>query len=439
MRSIQNKIILLATLSSALTVAFGLLTFFSFQSYARFLSEYEDSYGFVDSVYVEQKGQLSNEEKAALKRKAKALTPEFRSKALMSALEKPTRRNSDFLLRVETEYRRYLAPLILYTKKRTTYFGGIAIFSSLIAVLLVVQVVRRLVLSPIDDLSQKMEDFLNDRYTYKFSVPKQDEIGQLHSTFNNMAQKVLSQIEELKSLDKAKSEFLSIASHELRTPLTSIKGSLSLLNSGVAGQMNETSSQLMTIALNETDRLIRLINELLDLAKIEARQFPLDRQWVWASELTNKTFASLQGLCQSAHVQLEAIGGHDLDLFIDFDRAQQVLTNLLSNAIKYSPKGASIVVRLLVTEQNEVQIEVSDQGQGIAPEDQDLIFEKFRQVTNSRNPLVKGTGLGLAIAKALVEQHGGQIGVRSSPGEGSTFYFTLPKWKVHDHKHEVPA
>jgi signal transduction histidine kinase len=282
-----------------------------------------------------------------------------------------------------------------------------------------------------EDLAHRMLDFLNNKYSYQFTVPAPDEVGRLHATFNSMAQKVLQQIEDLKSLDKAKTEFLSIASHELRTPLTSIKGSLSLLNSGVAGGVSDTAKNLMTIALSETDRLIRIINELLDLAKIEARQFPLNCQWVWAHDLIEKTLAGLTGFCQEAQVSLEHNDCKNIDLWADQDRLHQVLTNLLSNAVKFSPNGSTVRVQFLIDENSHLRIEITDQGRGIAPEDQELIFEKFRQATSAQNPLVKGTGLGLTIAKALVEQHGGQIGVRSTPGQGATFYFTIPKWQNH--------
>jgi len=128
-------------------------------------------------------------------------------------------------------------------------------------------------------------------------------------------------------------------------------------------------------------------------------------------------------------VHLTADAMPAIEAYIDADRVQQVLTNLLSNAIKFSPKGASVTVTCEINDRHELSIEVRDQGRGIAPEDQDAIFQKFRQATNTKNPLVKGTGLGLAIARALVEQHGGVIGVRSIPGEGSTFHFTLPEWR----------
>ena len=194
------------------------------------------------------------------------------------------------------------------------------------------------------------------------------------------------------------------------------------------------TENLLSIAENETDRLIRLINDILDLAKIEARKLPLHQDWRSFNALTKVTLDSLQGLAGQAGVNLRADTMPPLEAYIDGDRVQQVLTNLLSNAIKFSPKGSTVVVSCAINDRHELYVAVHDQGRGIAPEDQDAIFQKFRQATNSKNPLVKGTGLGLAIARALVEQHGGVIGVRSIPGEGSTFHFTLPEWRYGSSK-----
>ncbi|MEQ1665961.1 MAG: HAMP domain-containing sensor histidine kinase, partial [Bdellovibrionales bacterium] len=324
--------------------------------------------------------------------------------------------------------------LIIYFKERVLYFSVITLFSILLFAFLLTTMVFRQLFNPLKDLSLKMDDFIQNKYSYKFTVPKMNEVGELQNTFNSLAQKVLVQIDDLKKLDVAKSEFLSIASHELRTPLTSIKGSLSLLNTGVAGQVTEVAKNLMNIALNETDRLIRLINELLDLAKIEARQFPLNHSWFSANQLVKNTFLSLQGFCTTAQVRLSSDIDEHLELYIDADRIQQVLTNLISNAVKFSPKGEVVEVKIQEMTAGGVSIEVHDHGKGIAPEDQEIIFEKFRQASNAQNPLVKGTGLGLAIAKSLVEQHDGSIGVRSTPGSGSVFSFTLPKYRKTSQK-----
>jgi signal transduction histidine kinase len=349
--------------------------------------------------------------------------------AANAAVPRMLRERQTVFLKNETEFQRFTRDELDFLERRLLYYGSLSLLILALGFGFLQYFVRHSVIRPMDDLSRKMVDFLHDRYTYQFSVPAPDEIGHMQATFNSLAQRVISNMEQLKTLDQAKSEFLSIASHELRTPLTSIKGSLSLMRSGVVGKMNEMAENLLSIAETETDRLIRLINDILDLAKIEARKLPLHQDWHSLDDLVNVSLQSLQGLAQQAEVQLGSDGIEPVEAYIDRDRMQQVLTNLLSNAIKFSPKGKMVVVRTEIDEQNELTILVSDQGRGIAPEDQDAIFQKFRQATNAKNPLVKGTGLGLAIARALVEQHGGTIGVRSAPEEGSTFYFTVPEWR----------
>ncbi len=287
-----------------------------------------------------------------------------------------------------------------------------------------------LVFSRINNLSKRMIDFLHNKYSYQFILPNNDEVGELHGTFNALAQRVLNNIEELKALDSAKSEFLNIASHELRTPLTSIKGSLSLLASGVGGELPKKSQRLVSIAENESDRLIRLINDLLDLAKIEARHMTLNRRWTNINELIDKTFESLHGISKQADVNLVRLSNEELEVYLDPDRFQQVLTNLISNALKYSPKGENVVISYrILPEVKKFLIQVSDKGPGIAKEDQNTIFQKFRQATSAQSPLVKGTGLGLAIVQAVMDQHGGEVGIESIQGEGSSFYCLFKEWR----------
>ncbi len=289
--------------------------------------------------------------------------------------------------------------------------------------------VRASVFRGIDRLSRRMMDFLVDRYSFQFSEPESNELGQLQRTFNSLAQRVINNMDELKSLDQAKSDFLSITSHELRTPMTSIKGSLSLLTSGVMGRLEPQAEKLLKIAESETDRLIRLINDLLDLAKIEAGKLPLKGDWVNWDEMMHKTAQSLVGLANAAKVRIAVQPRPGLEVYMDRDRMQQILTNLVSNSIKFSPEDGTVSVFASKTRNGEMLVQVQDQGIGIAPEDQELIFQKFRQSSSPESPIVKGTGLGLTIARALVEEHGGTIGVHSEKGKGATFYFTLPKWR----------
>lgn len=278
-------------------------------------------------------------------------------------------------------------------------------------------------------LSKRMMDFLVDRYSFQFSNPSNNEFGALQSSFNSIAQKVINNMEELKSLDRAKSEFLNIASHELRTPMTSIKGSLSLLSSGMTGELDPQAQKLIKIAETESDRLIRLINDLLDLAKIEARKLPLNKQWHSWRELASKTAEGLSAFAFNAKVQLVFEAQIDYKLNIDSDRIQQVLTNLISNAVKFSPEQTTVRIQLIETSEHLLEIQVIDQGPGISQKDQEILFQKFRQIQSSNQSSVNGTGLGLAIAKALVEEHKGEIGIRSQLGQGSCFFFTLPEWQ----------
>jgi signal transduction histidine kinase len=187
---------------------------------------------------------------------------------------------------------------------------------------------------------------------------------------------------------------------------------------------------LIKIAETETDRLVRLINDILDMAKIDAKKLPLKLEWLELKPFIDKTVMSLQGLSQTFNVPIQV--GHipDVLLYADSDRIQQVLTNLLSNAIKFSPKEKPVEILVEAKPNEAIKIMVRDHGKGMTPQEKSILFQKFRQVTSPDNPLVKGTGLGLAIAKALVEEHKGIIDVHTIPNEGSTFFFTLPDWKI---------
>lgn len=347
----------------------------------------------------------------------------------------PTLKNMRFreLQLIESKYFREAQPRMSALKKEFSRNVLFAIVSPLVGLLIFSMYLKRSVVGPLSRLSQRMMDFLVDRYTFKLtSDSPNNEIGEMQRTFNSLAQRVLNNMDELKALDRAKSEFVSIASHELRTPLTSIKGSLGILSSGiVGGELDIEARGLIRIAESETDRLVRLINNLLDLAKMESRTFSLQKKWEPVLELAESCLQTLLGLAQTAQVRLEIQHPEEsLDCSMDKDRIQQVITNLMSNAIKYSPKNAAVVLSYFVNKNNMLEICVTDQGPGIPEHDQQLIFEKFRQGTQAESKLVKGTGLGLAISKALVEEHGGTLQLRSELGNGSTFSFTIPEWRI---------
>jgi CheY-like chemotaxis protein len=224
-----------------------------------------------------------------------------------------------------------------------------------------------------------------------------------------------------------KSEFISIVSHELRTPLTSIKGSLGLLLGGAAGTLPEKMEQLLQIAQNNSDRLIRLINDILDISKIEAGRIEMTREPVDLSEVAQVAAQGLEAMAASSQVQIEVEAPEKGALVVngDRDRLLQVTTNLISNAIKFSPPGSAVTV-CAEAEVHMAEVNVIDRGPGIPAEHQAKLFQKFYQVDSSSARAKSGTGLGLAISHALIREHGGLIGVESAEGQGSRFWFTLP-------------
>lgn len=231
-------------------------------------------------------------------------------------------------------------------------------------------------------------------------------------------------ITERQVVERMKDEFISVVSHELRTPLTSIHGSLGMLASGLLEGEPETSKRLLTIAAESTERLVRLINDILDIERIESGRVTMVRQICDAAELLAQAAATMQGMADRFGVSL-AVTATPLSLWADPDRILQTLTNLLSNAIKFSPPGATIELSAQPQE-GQVHFQVQDRGRGIPADKLETIFERFQQVDASDSRNHEGTGLGLAICRSIVQQHGGQIGVESTLGVGSRFYFTLP-------------
>ncbi|MDP8909946.1 MAG: MASE1 domain-containing protein [Chloroflexota bacterium] len=235
---------------------------------------------------------------------------------------------------------------------------------------------------------------------------------------------VVRDITERREVERAKDEFTSVVSHELRTPLTSIRGSLGLLQSGVLGPLPEQGQRMVTIAVQNTDRLVRLINDILDIERIDSGDIAMHEQLCDAAELIER---AVQGIGQgAAEAQVRLIeDAQPAALLADPDRVFQILTNLISNAVKFSPPGANVRVSS-VRRDHEVLFEVADEGRGIPADKLEAIFERFQQVDASDSREKGGTGLGLAICRTIVERHGGRIWVDSEPGVGSTFSFVLP-------------
>ncbi|HZI11667.1 MAG TPA: ATP-binding protein, partial [Myxococcus sp.] len=232
-------------------------------------------------------------------------------------------------------------------------------------------------------------------------------------------------ITERKEVERLKNEFISTVSHELRTPLTSIRGSLGLLEGGVMGDIPAPALDMVRIARTNTERLIRLINDILDLEKMEAGKLELKLVPLECAELVEATLAGVKGMADTAGVPLRAEVEGAPQVRGDRDRLIQVLTNLVSNAVKFSPRDAQVTVRAAQEPDGRVRFSVADRGPGISAEQKRRLFGRFQQLDSSDTRSKGGTGLGLAISQAIVDQHGGRIDVESEPGQGSTFTFTL--------------
>ncbi|MGH9788932.1 MAG: PAS domain-containing sensor histidine kinase [Candidatus Acidiferrales bacterium] len=229
-----------------------------------------------------------------------------------------------------------------------------------------------------------------------------------------------------KALERMKDEFISMVGHELRTPLTSMRTALGLLASGRVGNSPEKTQQMLTIALEETDRLTRLVSDMLDLQRLELGRFRLHLQSCDAAHLVHQVADAHQPVAEKAGLRLE-VSAQPVALRADPDRIVQVLTNLLNNAVKFAPAGTALRVSCEQRDADAV-FRVTDEGSGIASDACEGIFERFRQADAGARTR-GGMGLGLYICRGIVQQHGGRIGVESAPGKGSTFWFTLPARK----------
>ncbi|NEQ31008.1 MAG: PAS domain S-box protein [Leptolyngbya sp. SIO4C5] len=265
----------------------------------------------------------------------------------------------------------------------------------------------------------EMPYLTGDRWISASYIPDVQQ-GEVRGLFT-----LVSDISDRKATERLRDEFVSVVSHELRTPLTSVHGSLKLLATGQLGTLSVHEQALIEISLKNTERLTRLINDVLDLERIESGQISMVMQVCNAGDLLLQAIATMQSMAHEAQIELTATAS-SVEIWADPDHILQTLTNLLSNAIKFSPPQTT--VQLAVTEQTStVLFAVQDQGRGIPPDKLETIFERFQQVDASDSRKRGGTGLGLAICRNIVQQHHGHIWAENRPEAGSTFYFTLPK------------
>jgi signal transduction histidine kinase/ActR/RegA family two-component response regulator len=289
------------------------------------------------------------------------------------------------------------------------------------------------VIEPILHLAQTAR-FVSENKDYTIRAVKQsdDEVGLLTDDFNDM----LAQIEEdlalrtakegAEAASQAKSEFLANMSHELRTPLNAIIGFSEVLLDKLFGDLNDKQEEYLNDIFTSGQHLLSLINDILDLAKIEAGKLELEPSRFDFREVLEGSLVMVRERAQSHDIRLSLEIADGIDTLVGDERkVKQILFNLLSNAVKFTPDGGRVGITAH-TEGLEVQVAVWDTGIGIAPNDQERIFEEFQQVGGGLTAKAEGTGLGLALTRKLVELHGGTLSVESALGRGSTFTFTLP-------------
>ena len=232
-------------------------------------------------------------------------------------------------------------------------------------------------------------------------------------------------VTERDRIERLKSEFISVVSHEVRTPLTSLSGSLDLLDEGLVDAGSPEGATLVSIAARNARRLWRLVDDILNVDRLESGLVSLDIMPVELTPVVTLAVEEMEALASERRVHIE-VSHAAFSVLADATRIVEVLTNLLSNAIKYSPAGATVRISASEPGDGTVAVSVSDEGPGIPRDQRQVVFDRFHRVDGADNRDQGGSGLGLAICKALVEQHGGKIWVESSPDKGSTFRFTLP-------------
>jgi signal transduction histidine kinase len=309
-----------------------------------------------------------------------------------------------------------------YRRSRDLFVAAAA--GAIVLALLLGYLLSWSVIAPIQQIDSRLAAIASGNFSGHVDVTNRDELGALATNVNRMNDELQRLYRELETASQHKSDFLANMSHELRTPLNAILGFSQVLREGLFGPVNEKQAEYLDDILSSGNHLLALINDVLDLSKVEAGQIELDVAPFSLAEVLESGVVMVRERATRDGVRV-ALEPTDVGLLVgDERRVRQVIFNLLSNAVKFTPAGGSVDV--WATRANgEVRVSVSDTGAGVATEDLDRIFEEFQQ-TDAGIEQGEGTGLGLALSKRLVELHGGRIWVDTEPGEGSTFVFTLP-------------
>jgi signal transduction histidine kinase len=307
-------------------------------------------------------------------------------------------------------------------------FIGVALGAMVLALLLGF-VLSWSLIGPIQRIDSRLAAIASGDFSGHVEVDNRDELGALGANVNRMNDELRRLYTELEETSRHKSEFLASMSHELRTPLNAIIGFSQVLREEMFGSINEKQAEYLDDIISSGNHLLSLINDVLDLSKVEAGQVELEVRRFSLREALERGVIMVRERATEDGVQVDLVADPDVDVVEgDERRIKQVIFNLLSNAVKFTPAGGAVDVSS-ARANGEVRISVADTGPGIAPEDHERIFEEFQQ-TEAGLEHHEGTGLGLPLSKRLVELHGGRIWLESELGKGSTFVFTLPARSV---------
>jgi signal transduction histidine kinase len=314
-----------------------------------------------------------------------------------------------------------------YTRSRNLFIAAAA--GAIVLALLLGFVLSWSVIGPIQRIDSRLAAIASGNFSGQVDVTNRDELGALGTNVNRMNDELQRLYRELETASQHKSDFLANMSHELRTPLNAIIGFSQVLREGMFGEVNERQKEYLDDILSSGNHLLSLINDVLDLSKVEAGQVELQLAPFSLQDALERGVSMVRERATKDGVQvaLHANGGLDV-VTGDERRIRQVIFNLLSNAVKFTPAGGSVDVWAMQVN-GEVRVSVADTGPGVAAEDLERIFEEFQQ-SEAGLEQNEGTGLGLALSRRLVELHGGRIWVESELGRGSTFVFTLPAGRV---------
>jgi signal transduction histidine kinase len=318
----------------------------------------------------------------------------------------------------------------LIAQNRSAYASSRDLFIGVGAISVVLALGLGVILSwsligPIQRTEARLAEIAAGDFSGRLEVPNRDELGSLSANVNRMNDELRRLYGELETASRHKSEFLASMSHELRTPLNAIIGFSQVLQQRMFGEVNAKQAEYLEDILSSGNHLLSLINDVLDLSKVEAGQVELEVSRFSLREALEQGVVMVRERATEGGVHVSLELAPDVDVVRgDERRVRQVVFNLLSNAVKFTPEGGSIVVATARVDR-EVRISVTDSGPGVAPEDHERIFAEFQQ-TDVGLKQHEGTGLGLALSKRLVELHGGRIWVESEPGHGSSFFIALP-------------